>query len=133
MARVDPTGERTARGGRDRTRRDATLERYRSDDVRRDPRVSLLVVDPEDTARFIAIRGEVEIVSDGAIAHLDALTRSYTRHPAFYGGVRPAAWRDLEHRVIWRIHPRRITLDAIHAGSEGVVGDTGFEPVTSRM
>ena len=80
-----------------------------------DPRCSLLVVDPEDTARFVQIRGDAVLVTDGAIEHLDALTRRYTRHLWFYGFVYPKARQALETRVIGRIHARRITLDAIHA------------------
>jgi hypothetical protein len=77
--------------------------------------VSLLVVDPEDTSRFIQIRGDAELVADGALEHLDQLTRKYTRHPEYYGHVFPQEQRALETRVIVRIHARRITLDAIHA------------------
>jgi PPOX class probable F420-dependent enzyme len=92
-----------------------TLERQKGRNVRRDPKVSLLVVDPDDTGRFIQIRGEVELVFDGAIAHLDALTRLYTRHPRFYGFVYPTETQVRETRVICRIRAKRITLDAIHA------------------
>lgn len=91
-----------------------TLERRKGRDVGRDPRVSVLVVDPDDTSRFIQVRGVAELVSDGAEAHLDTLTRRYTPHPAFYGHVYPQRRRDEETRVICRIHPRRVTLDAIH-------------------
>jgi PPOX class probable F420-dependent enzyme len=92
-----------------------TLDRQKGRDMLADPRVSLLVVDPDDTARFIAIRGVVELVTDGAEAHLDTLTRTYTAHPRFYGFVYPVERRTQETRVIGRIHARRITLDAIHA------------------
>jgi PPOX class probable F420-dependent enzyme len=92
-----------------------TLERQKGRNVRLDPRVSLLVVDPEDTARFIQIRGEVELVIDGADEHLDALTRTYTRHDHYYGSIYPVARRARETRVICRIHARRVTLDAIHS------------------
>ena len=91
-----------------------TLERQKGRNLRADRRVSLLVVDPDDTSRFIQIRGDAELVTDGALEHLDALTRHYTRHPAYYGGIVPAARRGRETRVICRIHPRRVTLDAIH-------------------
>ena len=80
-----------------------------------EPKVSLLVVDPDDTARFIQIRGDAELVTDGALEHLDALTRRYTRHPAYYGYIYPVEQRSRETRVICRIHARRVTLDAIHA------------------
>ena len=71
-------------------------------------------MDPENTARFIQIRGDAELVIDGALEHLDALTRKYTRHPRYYGFIYPAGQRERETRVICRIHARRITLDAIH-------------------
>jgi PPOX class probable F420-dependent enzyme len=92
-----------------------TLERRKGRNLRANPKVSLLVVDPDDTARFIQIRGDAELVREGALEHLDRLTRRYTRHPAFYGFVHPVEQRARETRVICRIHARRITLDAIHA------------------
>jgi len=92
-----------------------TLERQKGRNLLANPKVSLLVVDPDNTARYLQLRGDAELVSDGALEHLDALTRSYTRHPAYYGHIYPAAQRARETRVICRIHARRITLDAIHA------------------
>ena len=92
-----------------------TLERQKGRNMLANPKVSLLVVDPDNTARYIQIRGDAELVTAGALHHLDALTRRYTRHPAYYGHVYPLAQRSRETRVICRIHARRITLDAIHA------------------
>jgi PPOX class probable F420-dependent enzyme len=92
-----------------------TLERQKGRNLLANARVSLLVVDPENTARYIQIRGDAELVAHGALEHLDALTRTYTRHPRFYGCVYPLAQRSLETRVICRIHARRVTVDAIHA------------------
>ncbi|HYM85053.1 MAG TPA: PPOX class F420-dependent oxidoreductase [Candidatus Dormibacteraeota bacterium] len=91
-----------------------TLERSKGRCLTEDPRLSLLVVDPDDTSRFIQVRGVAELVFDGALEHLDALTRRYTRHPCFYGHVYPVERREQETRLICRIHPRRVTLDAIH-------------------
>ncbi len=92
-----------------------TLERQKGRNLLADRRVSLLVVDPEDTSRFIQIRGEAELVTEGAVDHLDALTRRFTRHPRYYGFIYPVEQQARETRVICRIHARRITLDAIHA------------------
>ena len=92
-----------------------SLERLKGRNLRRDPRLSLLVVDPHNTARFMQIRGTAELITCGAEAHLDRLTRKYTPHPRFYGFVYPESQRARETRVIVRIHARRITLDAIHA------------------
>lgn len=91
-----------------------TLERRKGRDLLADPRVSLLIVDPDDTSRFVQIRGDAELVTEGAEEHLDALTRQYTRHPSYYGFIYPVEQRGRETRVICRIHARRVTLDAIH-------------------
>jgi PPOX class probable F420-dependent enzyme len=91
-----------------------TLERQKGRNLRGNQKVSLLVVDPGNTSRFIQIRGDAELVTEGAHEHLDALTRKYTSHPAYYGYIYPETQRLRETRMICRIHPRRITLDAIH-------------------
>ena len=91
-----------------------TLERQKGRNLLGNPKVSLLLVDPDDTSRYVQIRGDAELVSNGAVEHLDSLTRSYTRHPCFYGHVYPTSKRERESRVICRIHARRVTLDAIH-------------------
>ncbi len=91
-----------------------TRERGKGRDLERDARASLLVVDPEDTNRFLLVRGRVDLVEDGALEQLDRVTRRYTRHPRFYGHVFPAEQAARETRVVCRIHPDAVTLDAIH-------------------
>ncbi len=92
-----------------------TLERQKGRNMLRDPRVTLLVVDPDDTGRFMQIRGDAEPCIEGALEHLDALTRRYTSHPCFYGCIYPLEQQACETRAIFRIQARRVTLDAIHA------------------
>jgi hypothetical protein len=92
-----------------------TLERQKGRNMLADPRVSLLVVDPDDTSRFIQIRGDAELCFEAALEHLDELTRRYTGHTCYYGCIYPVEQQACETRVIWRIHPRRVTVDAIHA------------------
>jgi hypothetical protein len=72
------------------------------------------LVDPDETSRYLEIRGEMELAREDALAHLDALTRKYMRHPQFYGYVYPVEQAARETRVLCRIHARKITLDAIH-------------------
>jgi PPOX class probable F420-dependent enzyme len=91
-----------------------TLERQSGRNLMSNRKLSLLVVDPENPARYVQLRGEAELVRQGAIDHLDALTRSYTHHPRFYGYVYPQAQRERESRVIVRVRARRVTVDAIH-------------------
>jgi PPOX class probable F420-dependent enzyme len=79
-----------------------------------DPRATILIVDPDDTSRWIEIRGDVEVTTDHAIEQLDQLTRRYTGLPCYYGHIRPPARRDVETRIVCRIRPRRVVCDAIH-------------------
>lgn len=92
-----------------------TLERHKGRRLMSNPKVSLLVADTADTGRYIQLRGDAELVTDGALEHLDELTRRYTDHPRYYGYVFPVEEQARETRVICRIHARRISLDAIHA------------------
>jgi len=91
-----------------------TLERQKGGNMTRNPKVSLLIVNPENTGKYLEIRGELGLVVDGALEHLDKITREYTGHPQFYGYVYPCEQQACERRVIGRIHPKKITMDAIH-------------------
>jgi PPOX class probable F420-dependent enzyme len=91
-----------------------TRQREKGRNMLANPKVCLLVVDPENTARYLEIRGEVELIEEGALDHLDQLTRQYTPHPHYYGSVYPVQQQAQETRIICRIHATKITLDAIH-------------------
>ena len=91
-----------------------SLERRKGRNIARDPRVTLLVVDPDDTGRFLQIRGRAELVRERALELLDAVTRRYTPYDHFYGGVYPDESEGTETRVVCRIVAERITCDAIH-------------------
>ena len=91
-----------------------TRERVKSRNVLREPRVSLLVIDPADSGRWIEVRGRVTLTESAVIEHLDKLTREYTGRARFYGDLFPQEQRALDSRVIFLIEPQRITLDAIH-------------------
>lgn len=92
-----------------------TMRGFRKEkNMRINPKVNLLVIDPEDTTRYIEIRGEAELVTEGALEHLDQITRQYTEHPQYDGYVFPRERQAEETRVICRIHATRINLDAIH-------------------
>jgi PPOX class probable F420-dependent enzyme len=48
-------------------------ERY----IRADPRVSLVVVDPADTHKWVSISGRAEFVEEGSDAQIDQLAKKY--------------------------------------------------------
>jgi PPOX class probable F420-dependent enzyme len=56
--------------------------------IRRDPRVSVAVCDPANLANYYAIRGRVvKMTTEGAVEHVDVVSRKYTGGPyAWYGG-----------------------------------------------
>jgi PPOX class probable F420-dependent enzyme len=89
-------------------------ERQKCRNVEADPRVAVLVVDPDNTGRWIEVRGQVvEVMTDGAVDHADRLTQRYTGKQHFYGDVYLPERREQETRVIVRIEPTKVTLDAI--------------------
>jgi PPOX class probable F420-dependent enzyme len=92
-----------------------TRERRKGRNLEDDPRATLLAIDPEDSIRRIEVRGDVDLVEDGAEEQLDRLTRRYTEHERFYGLVYPIERRERETRMIARIHPRRIVCEVVHA------------------
>ncbi len=91
-----------------------TLERQKGRNMRANPKVTLLVIDPENSSRWIEVRGHVaQITEDGAEAHADSLTRRYTGKAHFYGDIYPADQKHKETRVIVRIEPVKVSLDAV--------------------
>jgi PPOX class probable F420-dependent enzyme len=79
--------------------------RQKDRNVRRDPRVALAIVDPENPYRYLEIRGRVvEITEDGADQHIDKLAKKYL-------GVDKYPYRQgTEQRVIYKIQPEHTTM-----------------------
>ncbi len=75
--------------------------------IRRDPRVTLTILDQENPYEFVSIRGRlVEDTHDGADEHIDKLAKKYM-------GVDTYPLRkEGEQRVIFKIQPERV----IHYG-----------------
>ena len=92
-----------------------TLERRKGRNMRANPKVTILVIDPEDSSRWIEVRGQVkELTRDGAEAHADKLTQRYCRDKKhFYGDIYPVEQKQKETRVIARIQPLKVSLDAV--------------------
>ena len=76
--------------------------------VARDPRISLLVVDPQDPYKWVAVSGQAELVDEGADEQIDKLAKKYL-------GQERYPWRRPEERRI----SVKIALDRIDS--------TGFD------
>ncbi len=52
--------------------------RVKDRNMRRDPRVSLSILDPENPYRYLEVRGKVsEVTENGADAHIDKMAKKY--------------------------------------------------------
>jgi PPOX class probable F420-dependent enzyme len=91
-----------------------TLERQKGRNMCANPRVTLLVIDPKNGSRWIEVRGRVvEITGQYAENHADKLTQLYTGKRHFYGDIYPPEKKHKETRVIVKIEPLKVSLDAI--------------------
>ena len=77
--------------------------RVKDKNMRRDPRVALSILDPDNPYRYLSIRGRViKITEDGAVEHINALAKKY-RGMETYRSRSPD-----EVRVMYVIEPRRV-------------------------
>jgi PPOX class probable F420-dependent enzyme len=70
--------------------------------LRKDPRLSLVVIDPQDQYRWIAVSGRAELTTDGADAQIDRLAKKYL------GEDRYPWHKPDEQRITVRLHPEHI-------------------------
>lgn len=83
--------------------------RRKPDNVRKNPKVALSVIDPQNPFRWIDVRGEVEsIVDDLDYANINAHAKLYVGVDEYYGGFAPAENRGTERRIVFKIRPERV-------------------------
>ena len=76
--------------------------RVKDRNMRRDPRVSLALIDPDNPYRYLQVQGRVvEITEEGADQSIDHLAKKYLGMDK-YPGRKPG-----EVRVIYKIEPER--------------------------
>jgi PPOX class probable F420-dependent enzyme len=81
----------------------SALGRLKDKNIRRDPRVSLSIQDPENPYRHMDIRGKVvEITQNGADDHINKLSQKYLGNPV-YPYRQPG-----EVRVLYKVEPEKI-------------------------
>ncbi|MEU2227920.1 PPOX class F420-dependent oxidoreductase [Streptomyces sp. NPDC018347] len=82
-----------------------TVDRRKYKNLRRDPRVTVVVVDPEQPYEYAEIRGTVDTTTEGGQDLIDELSVKYTGKK--YADFNPASAQDAE-RVVVRIQPRKV-------------------------
>jgi PPOX class probable F420-dependent enzyme len=76
--------------------------RQKDRNMRRDKRVSLSILDPQNPYRYLEIRGTVEeITEEGAFEHIDKMAQKYLGQEK-YTNLQPG-----EVRVMYKIKPER--------------------------
>jgi PPOX class probable F420-dependent enzyme len=79
--------------------------RQKDRNLRRDPRVSLAIIDPDNPYRYLEIRGRVvEITEEGANAHIDKMAKKYLDADKYPYG-QPG-----EVRVLYKIQPEHASM-----------------------
>lgn len=77
--------------------------RKKDRNVRENPAVGVLVMDPDDPYRYVSIRGTVaEVTEDGATAHIDSLAQRYMGVEEY-----PHHGEERGPRVLIKIRPDR--------------------------
>src|ERR1041385_5966270 len=77
--------------------------RQKDKNLRRDPRVSLAVIDPDNPYRYAEIRGRVvEVTESGADVHIDKMAKKYLGKDK-YPFAQPG-----EVRVLFKVEPEKI-------------------------
>jgi len=86
----------------------SAVGRRKDRNVRANPKVTVLVVDPGNAFNWAEIRGEVVEIdeSDAALAHINQLSGTYTGNDDYYS-FNPGG-RGKEQRVIYKIQPSKI-------------------------
>lgn len=82
----------------------SALGRVKDKNIRRDPRVSMSIQDPDNPYRYLEIRGKVvDITQQGADDHIDSLAQKYLGQ-AKYPYRQPG-----EVRVLYKIEPQKLS------------------------
>ena len=74
--------------------------------MRRNPNVSVFSYDPKTPEKWISVSGTVELVSEGAVEHLNMVCYNYTGMRDFYKDLIPELTG--EKRVIVKISPKTV-------------------------
>jgi PPOX class probable F420-dependent enzyme len=77
--------------------------RLKDRNMKRDPRVSVALIDPDNPYRFLEIRGKVrEVTQDGATQHIDKMAKKYLGKDK-YPFAQPG-----EQRILFKITPEHV-------------------------
>ena len=75
--------------------------------LRRNPKIALTVVDPQDAYKWVSVSGDAELTTDGADPQIDKLAKKYL-------GKDEYPWRNPEEqRIKVRITPQKVDASGL--------------------
>jgi PPOX class probable F420-dependent enzyme len=83
------------------------MGRKKPANLENDPRASLLVIDPQDAYKWVAVDGKAELTTDGADPHIDRLAKKYLGKDEY------PYRREGEQRVTVRITPEHVSASGL--------------------
>ena len=84
--------------------------RFKELNLSRDPRVSLLMVDPKDQYKWVSVSGRARLTEEGADAQIDKLAKKYLGQDSY-------PWRSPEEqRVSVLITPEKVSSYGFDSG-----------------
>jgi len=79
--------------------------RQKDRNMKRNPSVSIALIDPDNPYRYLEVRGRVcEITEEGASEHIDAMAQKYL------GMEKYPNRKEGEVRVLYRVQPEHVTF-----------------------
>jgi PPOX class probable F420-dependent enzyme len=82
-----------------------TVDRRKEKNMRRDPRVTIMINPPNAPYTYAEVRGSATLTTEGGQELINELSRKYTGKD--YADFNPAAGQDAE-RVVVRVTPRKV-------------------------
>ncbi|MEL6406511.1 MAG: PPOX class F420-dependent oxidoreductase [Chloroflexota bacterium] len=85
-----------------------TKGRQKFENLQNNPKVSAMMIDPDNMYRYLEVRGTITFRDEGAFELIDELAKMYTGKDKYYGNLAPAEARQKEERVVLVLTPERV-------------------------
>lgn len=83
--------------------------RQKPKNIRQNPKITLLALDPNNPFHWLEIRGVVEeMTTEGGVEHIESLSRKYTGR-GYYGDFNTHSSPDTETRLVVKVRPVKVS------------------------
>ncbi len=83
--------------------------RQKDKNIQNNPKVTVVILDPQNAFRWLEVRGVVEeATTEGAVDHINALSVKYTGQ-SYFGAFNTTDTPQTQTRVMYKIRPTKVT------------------------